>query len=120
MLRHRNRGYTIEIDLPKEYGYQDYIAECTYRYDKKTEKYILSMWLKKRGFDDKFKIDSQEVDTQPVSGTKETITQNVCQIVEYACSSGFFDHYIDRLEYTYQCFERGNELFEKERLNGDS
>jgi len=116
MLRYKNKGYAIEIALPEEHGYKDYSIECTYRFDKKKEKYLLSMYLKGNGIDEKFKIDSQEIDTQYISGTRGTIRQNICLIVEQAASTGFFDKYIQNFEYTYKCFDKGNELFEQERL----
>lgn len=116
MLRYENKGYMIEIKLPEECGHRGYSVECRYIYDKKMEKYLLSMWLKRENIDDTFKIDSQEVDTQYISGTKENIRQNICRIVEQASLSGYFDYYIERFEYTYMCFDRGNELFESERL----
>lgn len=74
------------------------------------------MWLKRDDIDDDFKIDSQEIDTQYISGTKENIEDNIIRIVEQASLSGYFDHYIERFKYTYDCFERGNELFEQESL----
>lgn len=116
MLRYKNKGYTIEIALPEECGHKDYSVECTYQFDKEKEKYLLSMWLKRNDIDDKYKIDSQEIDTQYISGTKENIRQNICRIVEQASSSGFFDFYIERYKYTHKCFEKGNEIFEEERL----
>lgn len=120
MLRYKNKGYTIEINLPEECGHKGYSVECTYKYDKEKEKYLLSMWLKRSDIDDKFKIDSQEVDTQYISGTKENIRQNICKIVKQMSIQGFFKHYIERYEYIYKCFERGLELFEKERLHNVS
>lgn len=120
MLKYENKGYTIEIKLPEEFGYRGYSVECTYSYDKEKEKYLLSMWLKGNGIDDRFKIDSQEIDTQYIPGTRETIRQNICRIVEQASLSGFFDHYIHRYKYTYQCFDKGHEFFEKERLSDAS
>lgn len=120
MLKYKNKGYTIEINLPEECGYKDYSVECTYKFDKEIEKYLLSMWIKRNDIGDKFKIDSQEIDTQYISGTKENIRQNICKIVEQASLSGFFEYYIERYEYTYECFDRGDELLEKERLRGDN
>lgn len=117
MLRYKNKGYTIEINLPEECGYKDYSVECTYQFDKEKEKYLLSMWLKRNDIDDKFKIDSQEIDTQYISGTKENIRQNIRMIVEQASLSGFFNYYIEKYEYTCKCFELGNALFELETLN---
>ena len=115
MLRYENKGYIIEIKLP---GNEKYSVECRYLYNKSKEKYSLSMWIKRDDIDDAFKIDSQEIDTQYISGTKETIKQNICRIVEQASLSGFFDYYIERHKYTLECFNRGNEFFEKERLSG--
>jgi len=120
MLRYKNKGYTIEINLPEECGYEGYSVECTYRCDKEEKKYLLSMWLKRKNIDDKFKIDLQEIDTQYISGTKENIKQNICRIVEQASLSGFFDHYIERYEYTYKCFDKGNDIFGKERIGNAS
>lgn len=78
------------------------------------------MWLKRSDIDDKFKIESQGIDMQYVSGTKENIRQNICKIVEQIGLSGFFDYFIERYKYTYTCFDRGNELFENERKNNAS
>ena len=114
MLKYENKGHVIEIKLPEECGYKGYSVECRYQYDKLKEKYMLSMWLRKDGIDDTFKIDSQEIDTQYINSTKETIRQNICKIVEQASLSGYFDCYIERYEYTCKCFDRGNELFENE------
>ena len=111
-------GYTIRIKLPEECGYDGYWAKCTYKYDSRKGKYLLSMWLKRDDIDDEFKIDSQEIDTQYIPGTKETIEDNICRIVEQASLSGYFDHYINRFEYTYDCFELGNEFFEIRRHKG--
>lgn len=118
MLKKIREGYTIRIQLPEECGYKDYSVKCTYKYNKTKEKYSLSMWLKRDDIDDDFKIDSQEIDTQYIPGNREIIEDNICRIVEQASLSGYFNYYIERFEYTYDCFDRGNELFEKERLAG--
>lgn len=114
MLRPKYKGTTIEIRLPKEY--KDYSVECTYRYIKSKEKYELSMWLKYDSVRDKFKIESQEVATQLIPGTRDTIVDNVCKIVEQMCDAKSFEEYIERYEYTRNCFDRGNELIEKEEI----
>lgn len=116
MLEPKYKGYTIEIKLPKKYGYEGYSVECTYKYIKSKDKYLLSMWLKRNDIDDKFRIDSEKIDTQYISGTKETIVDNICRIVEYASLSDYFDYYIKQFDYTYKCFDCGDELFTKERL----
>lgn len=110
MLKHRNRGQTIEFDLPTELGYKGWSIECVYIFDKMKEKYRLSMYLKWRDIPDKFKIDSQEIDTQYISGTRETIRTNICKLIEQAVEGGFFDSYIDHFNYTYKCFDIGDDV----------
>lgn len=114
MFKPKFKGTTIEIRLPKEY--RGYSIECTYRYVKTKEKYELSMWLKYTGVRDKFRIESQEIDTQLIPGTRETIIENICRIIEQMCDAKTFDEYIARYKYMYDCFDRGNELFENEGL----
>lgn len=116
VIKPKFKGYTIEIELPEKCGYSGYSVECTYKYIKSRGKYLLSMWLKRTDVDDKFKIDSENINAQFISGTKETIVDNICRIVEYASSSGYFDYYIDQFDYTYKCFDCGDELFTQERL----
>lgn len=105
----RRKGYTIEIDLPERTGYT---AVCTYKYNKQLDKYSLEMELKHKDIGDCFRIDRQEIDKQYISGTKDTIEDNIVRIIEQASLSDFFDYYIQRYEYTIMCFEKGNELYE--------
>ena len=46
------------------------------------------------------------------------INKAILKHVATLLSDGFFDYYIDRYEYELKCFNRGNELFENERLSG--
>lgn len=119
MLRAIREGYVVRFNLPEECGYTGYSVKCIYKYKKKKEKYSLQMRLVHEDFDDEFKIDSQEIDTQYIPGTRESIESNIARIVEYAALSGFFDEYVKKFEYTYKCFDKGNDFFEKERLNAD-
>ena len=117
MLKYKNKGYLIEVELPKSYGYDGYSVECSYWYEKTRDKYLISMWLKHNSIGDKYRIESQEIDTQHISSKKDTVKKNICAIVEQMCLGDFFDHYIERYEYMSKCFERGNALFEAERIN---
>ena len=114
MFRYENLGTTIEVKLPNQDGYQGFSAVCRYIFDHEVEKYRLSMWLHHEEIDDLFKIDEQEIDTQYITSEKKDIKKNICRIVEQAYSCGFFDDYIRRFEYTYNCFNRGNEMIEQE------
>ncbi len=116
IMKPKYKGQTVEINLSK-WGYKNYIAECAYHFDKHEGKYSLSMWLNRNDMEDRMRLSSKKVDTQYISGTKETIIENICRVVHQACMSGYFDYYVERYEYELKCFERGNELFEMERLN---
>lgn len=116
MLKLKKKGYTIEIHLPEEYGYKGYSVECTYKYHKNKEKYSLCVILKHNDISNQFRLCTQEIDTQYISSTRESIEENICRIIEQASSCGFFDHFIKRFEYELSCFEKGNELFEQERF----
>lgn len=50
------KGSTLEFDLG-EYGYKGYNAVCTYRYNKRIDKYSLEMELKYKDIGDSFRID---------------------------------------------------------------
>lgn len=121
MMRPRCKGQTVEIQL-SNWGYKNYIAECVYYFDKGKEKYSLSMWLRRNDIEDRMKLSSKKVDTQYISGTRETIVENICRVVHQAATvtaddgSKYLDRYVERYEYELSCFERGNEMFEKERL----
>lgn len=123
MMKPRCKGQTVEINL-SNWGYKGYLVECAYYFDKKENKYSLSMWLRNTNIEDRMKLSSKKVDTQYISGTKETIVENICRIVYQAANVAeengkkYFDHYVERYEYELACFERGNELFEQERLAG--
>lgn len=121
MMKPRYKGQYIEINL-SNYGYKGYIAECTYYFDKQKDKYSLSICLSRNDIEDRMKLSSKQVDTQYISGTRETIIENICRIVHQAATVSdkngirYFDSFVDRYEYELKCFERGNELFEQERL----
>lgn len=101
---------------PEECGYGGYSVKCTYRYDKKKEKYFLSMWMNREDIEDDFRIDAQEIDAQYIPGTIETIEENICRIVDYMCLSGRLEPYIQRYEYTYRCFDYGSSYYESRHL----
>ena len=121
------KGNTLTIEL-SDFGYKNYFVECAYHFDKPNSKYSLSMWLNRNDIEDRMMLSSKKVDTQYIPGTRETIVENICRIVHHAATiendNGvrYFDYFVERYEYELSCFDRGNELFEKERfakLNAD-
>ena len=115
------KGNTITIEL-SDFGYENYIVECAYHFDKHEDKYALSMWLNRTDLEDRMMLSSKKVDTQYIPGIRETIVENICRIVHQAATVEnennirYFDYFVERYEYELACFDRGNELFEKERL----
>lgn len=116
MKQLKRKGFVVEADLSK-YGYEDYCIECTYQYHKEKEKYLLRMGLKPKYFGSRIKIEFNEIDTQYISGTKENIERHINKLIDFAASSNFFDEPIRQFEYECKCFDIGNEILEKERLN---
>ena len=121
LMQPQFKGNTITIEL-SDFGYENYIVECAYHFDKHEDKYALSMWLNRNDIEDRMMLSSKKVDTQYIPRTKETIVENICRIVHHAATiendNGvrYFDYFVEIYEYELACFDRGNELFEKERL----
>lgn len=114
MLENYYQGTLITIKLPRS-QYADYVIDCSYRYLKEIDKYSLSMWLRNTEVDDRFQICSQGINTQLITSTRENIKRDICNLVEQAANSSYFDNAIETYEYTLKCFERGNAEFENER-----
>lgn len=121
LMQPKFKGNALTIEL-SDFGYKNYFVECVYHFDKTNGKYALSMWLNRNDIEDRMMLSSKKVDTQYISGTKGTIVENICRIVHQASTVPnkdgirYFDHFVKRYEYELACFERGNELFEQERL----
>lgn len=119
VMKPRYKGHLIEIDLSK-WGYKGYFIECIYHFDKREGKYALSVYLNRNDLEDKIKLSSKNIDTQYIQGTRENIVENICELIHHMCIHKDFDYYVKCYEYELACFERGNELFEQERLNKNS
>ena len=114
-----NEGYAIAINLSQfndDDKYKGYAASCQYKYDKQKEKYSLCMWLKHTSMDQKYRIEYDGIDTQYISGTRETIRENICRIVEVMMEQNRFDYFIERYEYDIKCCEKGMEVLESEGM----
>lgn len=119
MMNPQFTGKSLQIDLSK-WGYKDYFVDCTYYFDTSKGKYKLSMWLNCNGVDNRLRLSSKKVGAHYIPGTKDTIIEYVCRIVHQMAQSKSFDTYVKQYEYDLACIERGNELFELERLNRES
>lgn len=52
------------------------------------------------------------------NATDKTIYSAILKTVSDYLQEGYFDYYINRYEYELKCFDIGNTLLEKERLDG--
>lgn len=115
-IRYTNEGYSIAVPLSQfqvDEKYKAYSAMCQYQYDKEQGKYLLHMWLKRNDIAGLYRIDYEDIDTQYISGDRDSIRSNICRIVEQAMLHGFFDSYIDGFEYMITCCDKGNEMLEE-------
>lgn len=112
-----DEGYSINLKLSQfddDSKYKGFSASCQYRYDKEANKYILRMWLVHNTIDGMFKLDHEGIDTQYISGSRDTIRENICRIVEQMMTNKLFDEYIDRYEYDMKCWDKGIEVMDNE------
>lgn len=118
-IRYIDEGYAMTVALSQfddNDKYKGYAASCQYKYDKEKEKYLLCMWLKHSSLDQKYRIEFDGIDTQYIPGTRETIRENICRIVQVMMEQSRFDYFIERYEYDMKCCEKGAEILDKEGL----
>lgn len=82
----------------------------------------------KRKYDVEFRITEDTVDKWDLIQEMEsvefytdykTINKAILKHISTLLSDGFFDYYIQRYEYEIKCFDRGNALFENERMGDE-
>lgn len=119
MLKRNYLGVTISFELPNKYN--GYFADCTYKFNRHTNKYQIAMWLRRSDIDDKLPIKAQEISTQEIASDKDSIQNDIERIVEQAAATKFFDEYVNRYEYYLKCFNLGNNQCEtlRDTANGE-
>ena len=110
MMKYRDKKTQITIDLPENSKYNGYCVECSYSFDKDKKKYSVSMKLQRKDMDELQIIN----DMQYADGDKKTVDFSIRCMIEKLSKSDFFDKYIQQYEYTYKCFDKGNQFFEEE------
>ena len=118
-IKYFSEGYGMTLPLSQfnsDEKYRGYAASCRYKYIKDKDKYSLSMWLKHKTIDSLFRIEYEGIDTQYISGDRDTIRDNICRIVQIMMEQSRFDYFIDRYEYDMKCFEKGSEILDAEGM----
>lgn len=109
MTRYKNVP-SIEFNLEN-----DYQIKAEYIYDRAIEKYLVSFYIRQaqiRMWDQLDKATDIVFDS-----SREIIKTDIAKYFTKLLIEGFFKYYIDRYEYHMNCFDRGNDLYERERLN---
>ena len=99
----------ITIDLHNGYTV---IAILSWQHEK--QNYNVTLMLKENTINMWDLIEKAEHLTFEIN--YKFIYKAVLKQVATFLEEGFFDYYINRYEYEQKCFDRGNELFENERL----
>lgn len=110
MKRYENPSMAITVPLENK----DYKIMCIYSYIKNTDNYSLTMMLLRNDID-----DPHYIDTQIIKSTKENVKSDICRLIEKAESVKYFDKYIERQNYYLDCFDIGNDFFEKEMMKNN-
>lgn len=100
---------TIAIDIQN-----GYTIIATKLFNHKTKNYEVTLHIKDNTVDILDLIEKQE--KFEFNANHKSINSAILKYVAVLLSDGFFDYYIRRYDYMMKCFDRGNELYEKERL----
>lgn len=111
MLKYKNiASVGIDVDLHNNYTVLSFA-----NWNKEENNYETTFYIKRNDVDLLELIEELEVVVFTKSDSK-TIRTDIANYITTLFQKGFFNRYINRYEYEQKCFDRGNELFEKERL----
>ena len=99
----------ITIDLHNGYTV---IAIKSWNQDEK--KYTVQLMLKENTVDKWDLIEKAE--SIEFNVDYKIINKAILKHIATLLSEGFFDYYIQRYEYEMKCFDKGNSIYEKERI----
>lgn len=108
--RYRGMDNIVTIDLHNGYTTIAIIGKD------ENNVYDVQLMLKENTIDNWNLIEKAEHIT--FNATDKTIYSAILKTVSTYLQEGFFDYYINRYEYELKCFDIGNALAEKERLDG--
>ena len=107
-----NSNDVISIDLHNGYTV---IAITGFNIEIKT--YTTTLFLKENTIDTWKLIENAE--NLEFHVNHNTINSAILKQVSTFLQEGFFDYYIQRYEYEMKCFDKGNSIYEKERLGDE-
>ena len=104
-----NSNDVISIDLHNGYTV---IAITGFNIEIKT--YATTLFLKENTIDTWKLIENAE--NLEFHANQNTINSAILKKVSEFLKEGFFNYYIQRYEYEMKCFDKGNSIYEKERI----
>ena len=107
--RYDNSKDVIEIDLNN-----GYVVIAIYGFNIEEDCYSLNLFIKDKQILNWKPIE--DIEDIKINTDSKTINSAILKHIALLFNDGFFDKYIERYEYETKCFDRGNELFEMERL----
>lgn len=112
MLRYEIIG-NIMLDVNLHNGYS---VMAIAKWNREIEKYTVTLFIKNNKYNiNHFDLIEEYEDVVFESDIK-TIKTDITGTITSLLNDGYFNKYIERYGYERKCFEKGNELFEKERL----
>ena len=104
-----NSNDVITIDL-----YNGYTVIAVTGFDVENRAYTTTLFLKENTIDTWKLVENAE--NLEFHANQNTINSAILKKVSEFLKEGFFDYYIERYEYEMKCFDKGNGIYEKERL----
>ena len=104
-----NSNDVIMIDL-----HNGYTVIAVTGFDIENRVYTTTLFLKENTIDTWKLIETAE--NLEFHAHHNTITSAILKQVSTFLQEGFFNYYIQRYEYEMKCFDKGNSIYEKERL----
>lgn len=112
MLKYTNIATVgISVDLHNNYSILAFA-----NWNKENNNYEATFYIKRNDIDLLELIKKLENVSFQNSDSK-SIRTDIANYITTLLSDGFFDYYINRYEYEQKCFDKGNDIFEMERLN---
>jgi hypothetical protein len=108
--QHFKSNDSVIIDLHNGYSiiaFKKYISE--------DNQYEVALYLKDNVVDDLYCIEDK--DNIRFNATQKTINSAILKTVATLLFDGFFKKYIDRINYMMECFNKGDEIFCRERTS---
>lgn len=112
MLRYKVIGNNvISVDLQNDY---EIIAIA--KWDKTSHSYTVNFMIKQKTVDIWDAINNDKTENIEFKSDVKTVNRDMAEYITALSKTDLFDYYINRYDYMMKCFDRGNELYEQERL----